>query len=73
MTFTIDELRHQLRDTQNELQATRTKLNNAKNESVRLRKENDDLKERMRRAVAPLLPEGTTLSSNWDNYKEPGY
>ena len=73
MTFTIDELRHQLRDTQNELQATRTKLNNAKNESVRLRKENDDLKERMRRAVAPLLPEGTTLSNNWDNYTEPGY
>lgn len=73
MTLSIDQLRRQLRDTEKELQATRTKLNNAKNESVKLRKENDGLKERMHKAVATLLPEGTTLSNNWDNYKEPGY
>jgi len=73
MTLNIDQLRHQLRDTEKELRGMMTKLNNAKNESVKLRKENDDLKALMHKAVATLLPEGTTLSDNWDNYQEPGY
>ena len=69
MTLTIDELRHQLRDTQNELRATKTALSTTDEDNKKLRRENDGLKHKMHKAVTTLLPEGTSLSDNWDDYK----
>jgi regulator of replication initiation timing len=69
----IDQLRRQLRQTEKELLQTKAALDTADEDNKRLREENNSLKGRMHRAVTMLLPEGTTLSDNWDNFKEPGY
>lgn len=69
----IDDTRRVLRLTEQELAGTRKALEESKQHNKRLREENEMLKGRMHKAVGLLLPEGTTLSTNWDNYEEPGY
>lgn len=73
VTPNIDQIRRKLRDTEKRLLTAEAKLKSSKREITDLRKENDGLKKRMHRAAATLLPDGTTLSDNWDNYQEPGY
>jgi len=69
----IDQLRRDLRMARQGL-ADCTKALAASQERVgKLREENAMLKDRMRKAVGLLVPEGTTLSDNWDDYEEPGY
>lgn len=69
----IDELRRKLRLTEQELAGTKKTLETSEKHNERLQKENTALKGKIHRAVGLLLPEGTTLSDQWDNYKEPGY
>jgi len=69
----IDDTRRVLRLTEQELAGTRKALEESEQHNKRLREENEMLKGRMHKAVGLLLPEGTTLSTNWDNYEEPGY
>ena len=69
----IDDLRRVLRLTEQELAGTRKALETSEEHNKRLREENTALKGKILKAVGHLLPEGTTLSDNWDNYQEPGY
>jgi len=69
----IDETRRKLRTTEMELADTRRKLAASEQRCEELTKRNSELEAKTHKAVQLLLPEGATLSTNWDNYKEPGY
>lgn len=69
----IDQMRRKLRDTEKLLLKAKAELKSSKTEARELRKENDGLKGRLHKALQTLMPEGATLSTNWDNYQEPGY
>jgi len=69
----IDELRRKLRLTEQELADTKKTLATSEQRCEKLTKRNSELEGNALKAVQTLLPEGTTLSDNWDNYKEPGY
>ena len=69
----IDETRQKLRTTEMELADTRRKLAASEQRCDKLVKRNTELEAKAHKAVQLLLPEGSTLSTNWDNYKEPGY
>lgn len=69
----IDELRRKLRLTEQDLAGARQSLVSCERHNKRLGEENTALKGKILQAVGHLLPEGTTLSDDWDNYKEPGY
>ena len=69
----IDETRKKLRVTEQALADMSKALKKIEEHNELLRKENTALKGKILQAVSHLLPEGTTLSDNWDNYQEPGY
>ena len=69
----IDELRRKLRLTEQELTETRKHLAASEKQCAELDKQKTGLEGKAAQAVNLLLPEGTTLSTNWDNYEEPGY
>ena len=69
----LDQLRRDLQLTRQRLADCTKALATSEEHAGKLREENEKLKGRMHKAVGVLLPEGTTLSNNWDNYKEPGY
>lgn len=69
----IDKLRHDLRVAKQGLSDCTKALHASEQREGDLRKEVDSLKSRMHQALTILLPEGTTLSNNWDNFQEPGY
>lgn len=73
MTVDIDQLRRDLRMARQGLADCTKALAASEERAGKLRKENEMLKGRMHKAAGLLLPEGTTLSDNWDNYEEPGY
>jgi hypothetical protein len=69
----IDQLRRDLRMARQGLADCTKALDASTKREGELREENNTLKARMQKAVGLLLPKGTTLSDNWDNYEEPGY
>ena len=69
----IDELRRKLRVTEQELAETKKRLVSSEKRCTELDKQKTELEGKALQAVNLLLPEGTTLSNNWDNYQEPGY
>jgi len=71
--MTLDETRRKLRLTEMELTDTKKKLAASEQRCAELTKRNSELEGNAHKAVQILLPEGTTLSDNWDNYQEPGY
>jgi hypothetical protein len=73
MTLNIDQLRRKLRDTEKELLGAKAALDMADEDNKKLREENRKLTARTHKAIRVLLPEGSTLSDNWDNYTEPGF
>jgi hypothetical protein len=73
MTPGIDQLRRQLRETEKELLGAKAALDMADEANKKLREENRKLTARAHKVIRILLPEGSTLSDNWDNYQEPGF
>lgn len=73
MRSEIDQLRHDLRMARQGLADCTKALDASTKREGELRRENEDLKGRMRRALGHLMPEGARLSDNWDDYEEPGY
>ena len=71
--MTLDETHRKLRTTEMALADTKKKLTASEQRCAELTKRNSELEGNALKAVQTLLPEGTTLSDNWDNYKEPGY
>lgn len=69
----LDQLRRDLHMARQGLADCTKALAASEERAGKLREENEMLKTRMHQAVGLLLPEGTTLSTNWDNYQEPGY
>ena len=69
----LDQLRRNLQLAKQGLADCTKALHASQEREGKLREENEMLKGRMHKAVGLLLPEGTTLSTNWDNYEEPGY
>ena len=73
MTLNIDQLRRKLRETEKELLGAKAALDMADEDNKKLREEIRHHTDRAHKVIRILLPEGSTLSDNWDNYKEPGY
>lgn len=71
--MSLDETRRKLRTTERDLAKTKKALAASEQRCAELTKRNSELEGKAHKAVQLLLPEGTTLSTNWDNYKEPGY
>jgi len=71
--MTLDETRRKLRTLEMELADTKKKLVTSEQQCAELTKRNSELESKALKAVQLLLPKGATLSSLWDNYKEPGY
>jgi septal ring factor EnvC (AmiA/AmiB activator) len=69
----LDDLRRKLRVTEQELADTRKRLDASEKRCAELDKAKTALEGKAHQAVALLLPEGTSLSTKWDNYEEPGY
>lgn len=69
----LDETRRKLRTTEMGLADTKRRLAASEQRCAELTKRNSELEGNAHKAVQLLLPEGTTLSDNWDNYDESGF
>ena len=69
----LDDTRRKLRETEMELGRTKNQLLASEERCKRLQTAKTALEVKAHKAVGLLLPEGTSLKTNWDNYKEPGY
>lgn len=69
----LDKLRRKLRTTEIELTEMKERLRASEKRGAELDKQKRSFESKMAQAVNILLQDGVTLSSNWDNYGEPGY